>query len=114
MSARTARLPDYDSFWPHYLREHSTATCRHIHYVGTLLSFIPLAMAAITFNPLWLLGWPLIGYGFAWAGHFFVEKNRPATFVHPLWSLFSDYRMLFLWMTGRLGPHLAAAGIKTG
>lgn len=63
-------------------------------------------------QPLWLLAAPLAGYGFAWFGHYVIEKNKPATFGHPLWSLISDYRMLWLWLTGSLGPQLSRANVS--
>ncbi|MBX3594280.1 DUF962 domain-containing protein [Sphingomonas sp.] len=100
----------YGDFWPYYLREHARAQTRAMHYAGTLLTFVALA-AGIWLNSWWFLAIPLAGYGFAWAAHFGVEKNRPATFTYPLWSLVSDYRMFFLWLTGRLGPHLKQAGV---
>ena len=100
----------YAEFWPYYLREHAKAQTRALHYAGTALTFAALA-AGIWLSAWWLLAIPLAGYGFAWAAHFGVEKNRPATFTYPLWSLVSDYRMFFLWLSGRLGPHLQRAGI---
>ncbi|WP_423601930.1 Mpo1-like protein [Sphingomonas sp. MS122] len=100
----------YAEFWLYYLREHAKAETRALHYAGTALTFAALA-AGIWLSTWWLLAIPLAGYGFAWAAHFGVEKNRPATFTYPLWSLASDYRMFFLWLSGRLGPHLQRAGV---
>ncbi|MGF1463699.1 MAG: Mpo1-like protein [Maricaulaceae bacterium] len=105
------RIQTYAEFWPHYLREHARPRTRSLHYVGTALSLAALAAAVLTLNPLWLLGMPLGGYGFAWASHAFVERNKPATFTHPLWSLVSDYRMFFFWLSGRLTPELERAGV---
>jgi hypothetical protein len=100
----------YSDFWLHYLREHADPRTRMLHYAGTALTFLFLAIA-IRSGGWWWAAIPLAGYGFAWFAHFRVERNRPATFTHPLWSLVSDYRMFFLWLTGRLGPHLARAGV---
>jgi hypothetical protein len=106
--ART--ISTYRDFWPYYLREHAKPETRRLHYIGTALTFAFLALAIVWGGWWWLLG-PLAGYGFAWGAHFGIEKNRPATFTYPLWSLFSDYRMFFLWLGGRLEPHLRRAGV---
>ncbi|WP_333572560.1 DUF962 domain-containing protein [Sphingomonas sp.] len=106
--ART--ITRYRDFWPHYLREHARPATRRLHYIGTALTFAALA-AGLLLNSWWLIAIPLAGYGFAWGAHFGVERNRPATFTYPLWSLWSDYRMFFLWIGGRLGPHLKRAGV---
>ena len=100
---------NYDAFWLHYLRAHGRPGTRRLHYAGSTAALL-LLLAGVATGRWWLL--PLavaVGYGFAWAGHFAVEHNRPATFGHPLWSLFSDFRMLALWVSGQLAPHLARA-----
>lgn len=106
------RSDSYGAFWPRYLQEHAKPGTRRLHFAGTALTFVPLAGALVTQN-WWLLAlMPLCGYGFAWAAHALVERNKPATFTHPLWSLISDYRMFFLWLLGRLDPELEAAGVQ--
>jgi hypothetical protein len=107
----TERFRTFSAFWPHYLREHAQPRTRTLHYVGTSLTVIVLIAAALTASSsmLWLV--PLLGYGFAWGAHAFVERNKPATFTYPLWSLAADFRMWGLWLTGRLEPHLRDAGL---
>ena len=100
----------YREFWPHYLREHAKPSTRALHFIGTGLATTAL-VALVATGELWLVPLALAaGYGPAWVAHFFVEKNRPATFTHPFWSLVSDYRMAFVWLTGRLNSELAKAG----
>ncbi|MGE0225349.1 MAG: Mpo1-like protein [Acetobacteraceae bacterium] len=100
----------YDQFWLRYLRAHGRPATRALHYAGSLLALACL-VAGATLSWWWLPAAPLIGYGFAWAAHFGLEGNRPETFGRPAWSLFSDFRMLGLWLLGRLGPHLRRAGV---
>lgn len=100
------RFQSYAEFWPFYLHEHAKPATRAIHYVGTLASTAVIMSAIASQNWWWLLIAPFLGYGPAWFSHFFVEKNKPATFEAPLWSLISDYRMCGLFLTGRLGDEL--------
>ena len=85
----------FAEFYPYYLGEHSNLINRRLHALGTFLSIFFLikniVLGATLFQ--WLMG-PLFGYGSAWIGHFFFEKNKPASFKHPLWSLMGDFRMM--------------------
>lgn len=105
------RYESFDAFWPHYLREHARPQTRAYHYAGTSLVALVAAAAPVTGNYWLLLALPVIGYGFAWAGHMLSERNRPATFRYPLWSLRADWKMWWMWLTGRLGPELEQAGV---
>lgn len=101
----------YKEFWPFYLREHSLRICRAWHYLGTTIAIVSILALIGTGNLWFLLLTPIGAYGCAWTGHFIFEKNRPATFKYPWWSLISDFRMYFLWLSGGLGKHLELAGV---
>ena len=101
----------YSDFWPYYLQEHAKPATRAWHYIGTALVLTLALIAIVTQRWVWLAAMPVAGYSFAWLSHAFVERNKPATFTYPLWSLISDFRMFFLWMTFRLDPHLERAGV---
>lgn len=84
----------FEEFWPHYVREHSQPATRKLHAVGTTAG-MALALALIASRKWKYLPLALVpGYGAAWLSHFLIEKNKPATFDHPLWSLMGDYKML--------------------
>ncbi len=108
----TKRLTTYAEFWPYYLREHKRPATRGLHYLGTILAILLLLLALIAEEFRLLPAVLLVGYGFAWLAHAFIERNKPATFAYPIWSFISDFRMLGLWMSGRLRPHLERAGIS--
>ena len=92
----------FKDFYPFYLGEHRNRTCRRLHFFGSSLVLLTLAYALFT-GLLWsLLLMPLFGYGFAWIGHFFFEKNRPATFTHPFYSFMGDWVMYRDILTGRI------------
>ncbi|MDO6678376.1 DUF962 domain-containing protein [Shewanella sp. 4_MG-2023] len=92
---------DFESFYPFYLSQHQNTICRRLHYVGSGL-IVLLLLATLVSQQWWqLLFIPVIGYGFAWIGHFVFEKNKPATFEYPLYSLLGDW-VMFAQMLKRL------------
>jgi hypothetical protein len=97
------RFSSYDEFFAFYLKQHSSTGNRILHGCGTLLGLAVFIWAIVTSHYVWALLWIPIGYGFAWTGHFLIEGNKPATFGHPWWSFISDFRMLALMLTGKLG-----------
>ena len=92
----------FKDFYPFYLGEHSNRICRRLHFTGSLLVLLTFAVVIATgyWRGLFLL--PVLGYGFAWVGHFFFEKNRPATFKYPLYSLMGDWVMFRDVLIGRV------------
>jgi hypothetical protein len=102
----------FAEFWPYYLSEHAKPTTRALHFAGTGGGLLLFLLGLVSGNYWLLLAALICGYGPAWAGHFFVEKDRPATFRYPLWSLVADFRMFFFFITGRLGNELRRLGIK--
>ena len=106
---RQQGLKSFAQFWPHYVAEHSRAGTRALHAAGTITS-TALAVALLsTGRWRWLPLAFATGYAAAWAGHFLVERNRPATFRHPLWSFAADYKMVALMLTGRMRREVARA-----
>jgi hypothetical protein len=101
MSTDTPRYSSLKEFFPFYLREHQHPTSRILHFTGTALIGLWIALAVISRNPTWLWMLPIGGYGFAWVGHAFFERNKPATFQYPLYSLASDFILFWRLLTGR-------------
>lgn len=97
-----SQINSFKEFYPFYLAEHSNPVCRGLHYIGSLLVIAVLAYSLVTAQYVYLWALPVIGYGFAWVGHFFYEHNRPATFQYPLYSFVSDWVMLAQALTGTL------------
>lgn len=89
------RYSSFREFYPFYLSEHLNPTCRRLHVVGTSLVIVTLLVAIVKADARWLPLAPIAGYGFAWVGHFFFEKNRPATFTHPFYSFAADWVMFW-------------------
>ncbi|MFW8591570.1 Mpo1-like protein [Glaciecola sp. 2405UD65-10] len=89
----TQKYTSFREFYPYYLSEHENTTCRLLHFIGSSLIIALIAFVLITNQYVYLWFIPLLGYGFAWVGHFFFEHNKPATFQYPLYSLMGDWVM---------------------
>ncbi len=103
----------FGRFWPIYVAEHRSRLNRRLHLAGTILYLAVLALLLSTHRMAWLWAVPVIAYGFAWAGHFLIEKNRPATFKHPLLSLVGDHKMAALMLVGRMDGEMDRLKILT-
>ena len=101
-----ANIKNYSDFWDFYVQEHSKPLTRALHLIGTLLGIALvvyfIAIGRWYFFPVFFV----VGYGFAWFAHFVIEKNRPATFQYPFWSLISDFKMIAYMLTGRMGREI--------
>jgi len=91
----------FKEFYPYYLGEHSNPVCRALHYIGSTLALLIMLISVISANYAGVLAGLIIGYGFAWTGHFFFEHNKPATFQYPLWSFMGDWVMLKDFLSGK-------------
>jgi hypothetical protein len=96
------RFSSFREFYPYYLGEHTSRRCRRLHFIGSWLVIAWIIVAIATRNSWWLIAVPLCGYGFAWFGHYVYEKNRPATFRHPLYSLLGDWVMFGQALMGKV------------
>lgn len=106
-TTESARYQSFEEFWPYYVSEHRNPTCRTLHYIGTTLAILNIGALLVTLSPWFLLSGLIGAYGFAWAGHFFIEKNRPATFTYPFWSLAADFKMYGLALRGQMSDEVA-------
>ncbi|ORZ15348.1 hypothetical protein BCR42DRAFT_416913 [Absidia repens] len=83
----------FDAFYPYYLSEHCHRTNRRLHLIGTSISILVFILAILKKRPKFLLAGLIQGYVWAWVGHFVFEKNKPATFKYPAYSLRGDFKM---------------------
>ncbi|MBB6242156.1 MULTISPECIES: DUF962 domain-containing protein [unclassified Rhodanobacter] len=93
---------NFSEFYPYYLAEHGNRVCRRLHFIGSSLVIAVVVLALSTGQLRWLWLAPVAGYGFAWVGHYVFEKNRPATFKHPLYSLLGDWVMYGQMLRGKV------------
>lgn len=102
MLGGSMKYNSFKEFYPFYLSQHQNSICRRLHIIGTSISLLLLLSFVLTWHWKYLLLMPLCGYGFAWVGHFFFEKNKPATFSYPWYSLMGDFVMFKDVVTGKI------------
>ncbi|GGE85996.1 MULTISPECIES: DUF962 domain-containing protein [Shewanella] len=95
------KYKSFAEFYPFYLSQHSDPVCRGLHYLGSTLVLLILLFSLLSGQFVWLLALPVVGYGFAWMGHFGFEHNKPATFQYPVYSLMADWVMLAQFVSGK-------------
>jgi hypothetical protein len=100
-------MTSYREFWPFYVSQHRLPGTRRLHFIGTTALILCVILAIVLADPWLLLLGPVVAYGSAWSGHFFIEGNKPATFRHPLWSLIGDFHMYALMWAGRMEAEAA-------
>ncbi len=108
------KFTSFEEFYPYYLMEHKEPLNRLFHYLGSLFVIVLFCMFLVSRLPIFLFLMPIVGYGFAWFGHFKVEKNRPATFQYPLYSLAADFVMLYHFFTFEIDKKIKEAEEKIG
>lgn len=106
------KITNYTEFWDFYVSEHSHPLNRLVHFAGTSLGMVLLVWVLSTGKFLYLPLCLVCGYGFAWFGHFMIEKNKPASFTYPLWSFISDYKMVFYMLTCRMNREVERVAHK--
>jgi len=107
------RFRNFAEFWPYYLGEHSKKATRAFHFAGTSMMLIFVVSVMVFHSPIYLAYGIFSGYGLAWFSHFFIEKNRPATFRQPLFSLMADFKMYILIASGRMTDELMRLKIRS-
>jgi hypothetical protein len=107
---RDPAIRTFADFWPFYVSQHRRPATRLLHFVGTTLGLMFLIRAVSTGNAMFVMSGLAAAYGFAWAGHYFIEKNRPATFTYPVWSLAGDFKMYGLMLLGRMAVEVERLG----
>ena len=95
------RYKTFKDFYPYYIEEHSKPKTKLLHFIGTSISLFFLVQLVSTFDPIYLIYALLSGYGFAWVAHFFIEKNKPATFTYPFYSFIGDHKMFVEILMGK-------------
>ncbi|PJJ67162.1 hypothetical protein CLV73_1163 [Chryseobacterium geocarposphaerae] len=101
INAMSERIKTFKEFYQFYLTEHSKTGTRIFHFIGTLLVFVVIGYVISSGKERFLWYVPIFGYGFAWFSHAVIERNKPATFKYPLWSLISDFRLFFELLIGK-------------
>lgn len=107
--AKEYKYKTLQEFYPYYLTEHQNPVSRNLHFVGTGLLIVLLFIGIAKGEWQFFVAIPLVGYGFAWFGHAFFEKNKPATFTYPVFSLASDFIMFYHILTGQINQKMAQA-----